>query len=90
MARSYKPPRHHRIKVSETKLGRQDAKGQVDLPPFKKTVKLEIDPRQNQLWKLDTLLHELLHLFDPDMKETRVRKMATYLAKGVWKNGYRK
>lgn len=87
---TYKPPKHSRIKVTEAKLGRQKAKGQVDLPPYRKTVKLDIDPRQNQLSKLDTLIHELIHLFDPDMKETKVRKFATYIAKGLWRDGYRK
>lgn len=87
---TYKPPKHHRIKVKEVKLGREDAFGICDDPPYKKTVKIRIDPRQNGLGKLDTLVHELVHLFDPDMKETTVRKIATYLAKGLWKNGYRK
>ena len=90
----YKPPKHHRIRVKETKLGRTDkvykVAGDADMPPYKKTVEIRIDPRQNGLGKLDTLCHELLHLFDPDMKETKVRKLATYLAKGLWREGYRK
>ena len=91
---TYKPPKHHRIRVNETKLGRTDkvykVAGDVDKPPFRKTVEIRIDPRQNGLSKLDTLVHEILHLFDPELSETKVRKMATYIAKGLWKNGYRK
>lgn len=85
-----KPPKHHRIRVTEEKLGRQKALGMVDDPPYKKTIKIKIDPRLNELHKLDTLVHELIHLFDPEISETKVRKMGTYLAKGIWKQGYRK
>ena len=84
------PPKHNRIKVTDERLGRQRAHSIVDDPPYQKTVKIRIDPRQNSLLKLDALIHELLHLFDHEMSETKVRKMATYLAKGVWKQNYRK
>ena len=90
MARSYKPPKHSRIKVTEAKLGRENVLGMVDDPPYKKTVTLKIDSKQNGFRKMDSLTHELIHLFDPTIRETRVRKMATYLAKGLWKEGYRK
>lgn len=87
---TYKPPKHHRVKVTEEKLGRQKALGIVDDPPYKKTVKVRIESRMNGLHKLDTTIHEFIHLFDPEIKETTVRKMATYLAKGLWKEGWRK
>ena len=90
----HKPPKHDRVRVKETKLGRTDkihkVLGDADLPPYKKTVEIRVDPRQNELTMLDTTIHEFVHLFDPDMKETTVRKLATYLAKGLWRNGYRK
>lgn len=89
----YKPPKHHRIKVKERGLGYHEGKkvlGQVDLPPFRKTVKIDIERRRNGLVKLDVLCHELIHLFDPDMKEGNVRRMATYIAKGLWRENYRK
>ena len=90
----YSPPKHHRIKVRETKLGRTDkvykVAGDADMPPYKKTVEIRIDPRQNRLGMLDTTVHEYVHLFDPEMKETKVKKLATYIAKGLWKLGYRR
>ena len=83
----YKPPKHSQIKVTEQKL--RKAKAQVDHPSYKR-IELKIDPRQNKLMKLDALCHELIHLFDWDLPEGKVRKMATYIAKGLWKEGYRK
>lgn len=85
--KSYKPPKHHRIKVTEEKLGRQKALGIVE---FGKEVRIRIEQRQNGLRKLDAHIHELIHLADWDMPESKVIKMATYLAKGLWKYGYRK
>ena len=86
----YRPPKHKRVKIKEVKLGRENAFGKVDDPPYKKTIHIRIDPRQNGLNKLDTIIHEFIHLFDAEIKEPKVRKMATYIAKGVWKAGYRK
>lgn len=84
---TYKPPKHHRVKVTEEKLGRQKALGIVEVG---KHVKIRIEQRQNGLRKLDAHIHELIHLADWDMPESKVRKMATYLAKGLWKEGWRK
>lgn len=83
-----KPPK--KIKVKEVKLGRHGW-ADADVTFTDKRATIRIDPRLNALSKLDCLIHELIHVWtDNKMSETKVRKMATYLAKGVWKNGYRK
>jgi hypothetical protein len=51
---------------------------------------IEIEKRQTPLNILDTEIHELIHMKYPEMPEQSVLKMGTYLAKNLWKLGYRK
>lgn len=50
---------------------------------------VEIDSRLKGRRKLDTEIHELLHLACPWMPETAVRRTGTYLALVLWNLGYR-
>ena len=50
---------------------------------------VEIDSRLKGRRKLDTEIHELLHLACPWMPEVAVRRTGTYLALVLWNLGYR-
>lgn len=39
--------------------------------------------------RLEIALHELLHAYDPDLPERRVRVMGRTLARALWRLGYR-
>jgi len=51
---------------------------------------IEIDPRQNQRQYLNTLIHEMLHLFFEDLSETTVKSVASKMSTVIWNKKYRK
>ncbi len=75
-----------RIHVRERKLGRERAAGQA----FASDRLAEIDPRQPQREYLDTLVHELLHILDPNMSEEQVNEWAGVLSQQIWKARFRR
>ena len=75
-----------RIRVVEKKLGRERALGQC----FHGENVIEIDPRQGERERLDTLIHEVIHLAKPDLVEEEVIRVSNILTKQVWKCGYRR
>ena len=79
-------PHPRRVKITEKKLAREKAEGQA----YKKARKIEIDPRLTNRTRLETLIHELLHVLFPDMTEYRVRKTALELCDRLWEDGYRR
>ena len=72
-------------KVIIKKLRRHKALGLADVD--KKLI--EIDPRQQPMQYLDTLIHELLHIECPEFSETKVKKVTKGIRKGLWEHGYR-
>lgn len=75
-----------RVKVIERRLGREGALGQA----YSGEGLIELDPRQSERSRLDTLVHELLHLLEPEWSESRVARSATWLTKWLWRQGYRR
>ena len=73
------------IKVQETKLGRQGAYGIADID----LNKILMDPRLVGKKKLEVLIHEILHLQNPEWSETRVIKMSRQITKILWNADYR-
>lgn len=57
---------------------------------YKDEARVEIDPRQCSKEFLDTLIHELIHCFFPNMDEEYVEKMSTKIANQIWSKGYRR
>ncbi len=49
-----------------------------------------IDPRQEQRDRMDTLLHEGLHIALPDLTEDDVGRVAGMLCNLLWKDRYRR
>jgi hypothetical protein len=52
--------------------------------------KVLIDARLRGRRRLDTEIHEFLHMANPSMDETYVNRQATDLAKILWALGYRR
>lgn len=81
---SKKLPR--KIKVRERHLGREKADGLS----WEEDALVEIDPRQTEQDRLDTLLHESLHILIPKLNEMQVRGLSKRLAPLIWDDGWRR
>ena len=76
-----------KLKIVEAKLGRQQA---VGLAYFDAHT-VVIDPRQPSKEYMDTLIHECLHLLvGRKFPERKVKKFAGFIARALWKQGFRK
>ena len=75
-----------RVRIREKRLGRERALGQA----WHGENVVEIDPRQCESERLDTLIHELLHLMEPEWSEERVVEVAGWLSKILWRQKYRR
>ena len=78
--------KYHKIKVIDKLLGRQKAVGQA----YTDAKVIEIDPRQKSKNYLNTLIHELLHVYNPEWSETKVTKTANEMTDIIWKKNYRR
>lgn len=75
-----------RVKIVERKLGREDADGTAD--NLHKVI--EVDPRVNEMRRLNVIVHEAIHLSDWSLPEAKVKEMADFISPIVWKAGYRR
>ena len=57
--------------------------------PMRLPGKIQIDYRLKNKILLDTLIHELLHEFLPDLTEERVTTVATCIAEVLWDHRFR-
>ena len=51
---------------------------------------IEIDPRQTSREYLNTLIHEMLHCFLPDLSEQAIIKMSNIITEKIWARRYRR
>jgi hypothetical protein len=51
---------------------------------------ITIDGRQRGKAKLDTFIHESLHILYPELSEQCILKSANFVAEVLWKAGYRR
>ena len=79
-----RPKQPKKVQIVEKKLGREGAYGQ-----YYDGV-IEIDPRQSSEEYLDTLIHEMLHHYFPDLLEAEVLHIATQMTASIWSKNYRK
>lgn len=75
-----------KIKVIEKKLGRQSAMGIA----YTDTGLIHVDPRQTSRQYLDTLIHEMLHVYNPEWSESRVSKTANEMTEILWAKDFRR
>jgi hypothetical protein len=80
----YRPLMKHGAEGMATQLLHTDSPDEDYAEPT-----IEIDSRLVGRRKLDTEIHELLHLACPWMPEIAVRRTGTYLALVLWRLGYR-
>lgn len=74
--------------VVERKLGRHRCIGlAIEEDGYQR---IELDPRQPEKERLNTLIHEAIHLVDFDIPESKVIRLANKAAAVLWKQGYRR
>lgn len=74
-----------RIKIIYKKLGREQAHGIAESDG-----NVYLDPRLKGKKHLEILLHEVLHLLNPNDSELVIIKKSITLTKVLWKEGYRR
>ena len=74
------------IKMVERKLGREKNWGQA----FHDDNTIEVDPTQPEHERLDTIIHECIHLLFPTMSEMRVRGVSRRISKILWRDKWRR
>ena len=75
-----------KIKVRERKLGREKAVGLA----WKEEAVVEVDPRQGEKERLDTLIHETLHVLFPGLSEIAICGLTPRMTEVLWKDGWRR
>jgi hypothetical protein len=76
----------NKIKLVERKLGREKALG---LAHHSEDM-IEICINQSSKERLDTVIHEILHLLNPNMPEKLVNSYSNRISKVLWKDNWRK
>jgi len=74
-----------RIKIIYKKLGREQAHGIAESDGI-----IYIDPRLKGKKHCEILIHETLHLLNPNDSELSIIKKSITLVNILWKEGYRK
>jgi hypothetical protein len=74
-----------RIKIVYRKLGREQAYGVASSDGV-----IEIDERIRSKKHLEVLIHEVLHILQPEDSEEQIVKKSIILTKILWKEGYRR
>jgi hypothetical protein len=75
-----------RIKLEDKKLGRERNDGQAIFADKK----IEIDPRLSVKSRLNIVLHEGIHILDPNLPELKVRAYANRLSDLLWRDRWRR
>lgn len=75
-----------RVSVVEKDLSGDKALG-ISYPGLRL---IEIHEKQCESERMDTLIHELLHLMRPSWSEKEVIRVANYLTRHLWAQGYRR
>jgi hypothetical protein len=94
-SRKLKPKRFNRATLVERKLGRERDRSSSHRYAFGQhhgDGLVEIDPRQREQTRLDTICHELLHHVDEndDWPESKINEAAGIFAKMLWEDGWRR
>lgn len=74
-----------RIKIIYRKLGREKLYGLSSTDGI-----VEIDSRLKSKKHLEILIHEVLHILNPNDSEEEIVKKSITLTKLLWKQGYRR
>ena len=74
-----------RIKIIYKKLGREQAHGIAESDG-----NIYLDPRLKGKKHLEIMIHEVLHILNPNDTELAIIKKSITLTKVLWKEGYRR
>lgn len=73
-------------RIKHKKLGRQKAWGEQ----YTGTSLILLDPRMRSKRYLNILIHEMLHLYFPDLTEHTTDHLAKAFSKEIWSKRYRR
>jgi len=79
-----------RIKLEDKKLGNEVKNGMCVGLAHQGEGRIEIDPRQSIKDRLNTVLHEGIHILDPNLPELKVRAYANRLSDLLWRDRWRR
>ena len=79
------PTPRRKIEVIERPLGREKALGLACVDKNR----IEIDGRLKSKQYLNTLINELLHIYNANWSETKVDQTATEMCNIIWSKNYR-
>jgi hypothetical protein len=79
-----------RLKIRGKTWTLRDAKIKAFGQCTKSELLIEVRPGQGQQERMDTILHEVIHAFDPKMRHDKVELLAGTLTAALWKDGYRR
>ena len=77
--------KRRKIRVVERKLGQERAWGLSDSKGL-----IELDERLSEADRVTVLLHEGIHLADPELTEEQVCRLGKVLGPLLWSQGYRR
>lgn len=75
-----------RVSVVEKDLSKEKAFGIA----YSDLRLIELHDKQCESERMDTLIHELLHLMRPSWREKEVVRAANFLTRHLWAQGYRR
>lgn len=80
------------IPVEEKKLQRGRGKGRyiLGLAHPEPDALIQVEPRQSESERMDSLCHEAIHIKLPDLNERQVRRLSRAISRMLWKEGYRR
>lgn len=73
------------MRIIYRKLGKEKAWGQAHINENT----IEVDPRLKGKKKLEIILHEALHILNPEFSETKVIEQSKRLTTLLWKEHFR-
>lgn len=79
-----------RVKIKQPKIKDKLLNDNILGLAYQNDFEIEIDPRQISKEYLNTLIHEMLHCFLPDVSEKGISSMADIMANEIWKRRYRR
>jgi hypothetical protein len=75
-----------KLHVVERKLGREKALGLC----HQRQGLVEIDTRHCSKEYLDTMIHEMLHMYFPEAEEEKVTRVANKMTQVLWRRNFRR
>lgn len=79
-----------RVKIRKPIIVNKKLEGDILGLAYQEGFEIEIDPRQLSKEYLNTLIHEQLHCFLPDLSEKNITRMADLMTNAIWNRRYRR